>query len=197
MAYRATPCPSAPNHLSPAENFLGRKLRSDFYQMMPQTTDRIYRTTRCHWGPIKSKQWITTTTLWKSTVESTCESTETTRPHAHGRPTEGRVRPYTCSKSYNYVVLLDSRIKGGDSNVRQLSATTPSRVRPAQRPQLDPLNLGQYSSISRRTTLPLLNFKGNTAWRLEEYLGEQPLYKRYNLSTEPATLMEQTPPDAE
>ncbi|KAK6033238.1 hypothetical protein OSTOST_00566, partial [Ostertagia ostertagi] len=60
----------------------------------------------------------------------------------------------------HYVVLLDSRIKGGDSNVRQLSATTPSRVRPAQRPQLDPLNLGQYSSISRRTTVRLINISG-------------------------------------
>uniref|UniRef100_A0A7I4YVX2 RNA-directed DNA polymerase n=1 Tax=Haemonchus contortus TaxID=6289 RepID=A0A7I4YVX2_HAECO len=41
MAYRSTPCPSGPNHLSPAENFLGRRIRTELDLMMPSTEDSI------------------------------------------------------------------------------------------------------------------------------------------------------------
>ncbi|PIO70242.1 integrase core domain protein [Teladorsagia circumcincta] len=41
MAHRMTPCPSGPDHLSPAENFLGRKLHTDLDLMVPQTTDKM------------------------------------------------------------------------------------------------------------------------------------------------------------
>ncbi|KAK6029838.1 hypothetical protein OSTOST_04039 [Ostertagia ostertagi] len=36
MAYRSTPCPSAPDQRSPAEAFLGRRLRTDLELLLPQ-----------------------------------------------------------------------------------------------------------------------------------------------------------------
>ncbi|EYC41205.1 hypothetical protein Y032_0577g225 [Ancylostoma ceylanicum] len=41
MAYRSTPCPSGPNHLSPAENFLGCKLRTVLDLMNPCPEDHV------------------------------------------------------------------------------------------------------------------------------------------------------------
>ncbi|PIO68447.1 integrase core domain protein [Teladorsagia circumcincta] len=43
MAYRATPCPLGPSHLSPAENFLGRRLRTELDLMMPPSEDNMKR----------------------------------------------------------------------------------------------------------------------------------------------------------
>nr|CDJ87606.1 Integrase domain containing protein [Haemonchus contortus] len=43
MAYRSTPCPSGPNHLSPAENFLGRRIRTELDLMMPSPEDSTGR----------------------------------------------------------------------------------------------------------------------------------------------------------
>nr|CDJ82258.1 RNA-directed DNA polymerase (reverse transcriptase) and Integrase domain containing protein [Haemonchus contortus] len=43
MAYRSTPCPSGPNHLSPAENFLGRRIRTELDLIMPSSEDSTGR----------------------------------------------------------------------------------------------------------------------------------------------------------
>nr|CDJ81316.1 RNA-directed DNA polymerase (reverse transcriptase) and Integrase domain containing protein [Haemonchus contortus] len=43
MDYRSTPCPSGPNHLSPAENFLGRRIRTELDLMMPFSDENIGR----------------------------------------------------------------------------------------------------------------------------------------------------------
>ncbi|RCN41924.1 hypothetical protein ANCCAN_12138 [Ancylostoma caninum] len=41
MAYRSTPCQSGPDHLSPPENFLGRKLRTMLDLMNPCPGDHV------------------------------------------------------------------------------------------------------------------------------------------------------------
>ncbi|WKY06577.1 hypothetical protein Q1695_006619 [Nippostrongylus brasiliensis] len=43
MTYRSTPCPSAPSHLTPAENFLGRRIRTELDLMLPPTDDNGLR----------------------------------------------------------------------------------------------------------------------------------------------------------
>ncbi|VDM42129.1 unnamed protein product [Toxocara canis] len=41
MAYRSTHCPSGPDQASPAEKFLGRRLRTIFELMMPSADDPV------------------------------------------------------------------------------------------------------------------------------------------------------------